>query len=149
MNELSRVSEYVIERFRTNPLVYTISFEKTSEMDYNKENIYPLVNIDILNSIINEFEIIISYKISILNDRNVDSKIISDKHFGTNFIDNLNECHTIANKFINELKLSNNYLDIEVISLSNIEFIKLYNGQLDGLNFSISLSIDNKIDGCL
>ena len=49
-NELYTVTQFLIDEFNLNPIVNTISFEKTTEIDFNKENIYPLVNIDLVNA---------------------------------------------------------------------------------------------------
>ena len=148
MNELSIVSNFTINKFKTNPLVNTISFEKTVEMDYNKENIYPLVNIDLTDSVVTDNEISLNYTITVVEDRNVEAVLNNDKQFGSNMIDNLNECHTIAVKFINELNKQNNSQGIELTQLSTIRFLKLYSGNLDGARFNITLSIENGITAC-
>ena len=148
MNTLSTVSNYTIEQFQSNTLVNTISFEKTSDMDVNKENIYPLVNIDLVNSTVTENEISVYYTITIVEDRNIEPVLNNDKLFGSNLIDNLNECHTIAVKFINELNRQNNDLGIELTQLSTLNFLKLYGGVLDGVRFNVTLSIENDISSC-
>lgn len=148
MNELSIVSNFTVDKFKSNPLVNTLAFEKTAEMDYNKENIYPLVNIDIVNSTVTDHEISILYTITIVQDRDIEPVLNNDKLFGSNLIDNLNECHTIAVKFINELKKQNNDFDIEMTQLSNLNFLKLYNGTLDGVRFSMTLAIENTVTSC-
>lgn len=148
MNELSIVSDFTIAKFKENPLVNTIAFEKTAEMDYNKENLYPLVNIDMVNSVVTDQEIAINYTITVVEDRDVDNELNNDKIYGSNMIDNLNECHTIAVKFINEVRKQNNEYSIEMSNLTTLTFLKLYNGNLDGVRFSITLTIENGITSC-
>jgi hypothetical protein len=46
MNEIQIVYDWLIDHFSTNELVNTVSIVPTIELDQNKENIYPLVNID-------------------------------------------------------------------------------------------------------
>ena len=48
--EISIVTKYVIDKFKENPLTNTIVIGKSSEIDTNKSNIYPLVNIDIIQA---------------------------------------------------------------------------------------------------
>lgn len=148
MNELSIVSDFTIDKFKSNPLVNTIAFEKTVEMDYNKENLYPLVNIDMTNSVVTDQEIGVNYIITIVEARDVDNELNNDKIYGSNMIDNLNECHTIAVKFINEIRKQNNDYSIEMTNLSSITFLKLYEGVLDGVRFTMTLNIENGITSC-
>ena len=148
MNELSIVSDFTINKFKSNPLVNTIAFEKTVEMDYNKENLYPLVNIDMVNSVVTDQEIGVNYIITIVEARDVDNELNNDKIYGTNMIDNLNECHTIAVKFVNEIRKQNNDYSIEMTNLSSITFLKLYEGVLDGVRFTMTLNIENGVTSC-
>lgn len=148
MNELSIVSDFTINKFKSNPLVNTIAFEKTVEMDYNKENLYPLVNIDMINSVVTDQEIGVNYIITIVEARDVDNELNNDKIYGSNMIDNLNECHTIAVKFINEIRKQNNDYSIEMTNLSSITFLKLYEGVLDGVRFTMTLNIENGVTSC-
>ena len=52
MNEISILNNWIISEFDKNNLVNTISIVPTIQMDANKENVYPLVNIDMLSSTI-------------------------------------------------------------------------------------------------
>lgn len=146
MNELSLLNDFVIERFDLNPLVNTITIVPTIDIDANKENIYPLVNIDMVNTDIQTDAILVNYTITIVQQRElksqkIDSKLLND----SNYLDNMNECHTIASKFINYLTWKNNDLVIEIQSQSDLKPLKNW-GQagLDGFRFDIELSIHNK-----
>lgn len=143
MSEISKVTDYTINQFDANELVNTITFEKTAELDYNKENIYPLVNIDIVSSVPIGETVNIDYTITILQARNIENVLNNDKLFGSNLIDNLNETHAIALSYLNALRTQNNSDGIEINTLSNITFLKNYKGALDGCQFDITLSIDN------
>lgn len=150
MNHISRISQYIVDQFSGNPLTNTITFEKTQEMDYNKSNIYPLVNIDIINSTIIDNLINVNYTFTIVSGRDFDNKLNNDKLFGTNLIDNLNECHTIGVKFINYFTRLNNLEDIDVDISTNPElrFIKLKDGALDGVQFNMTFTVENDISAC-
>lgn len=151
--EISRTTEYLINKFKENPLTNTIVIGKESEIDHNKSNIYPLVNIDIVQS-----EIIdltgsithrINYNINILQQRDLPSKLnLDNKLLNTNMVDNLNETYVIATKAINNIRSYHNDLDIEVYSVTPIQMVK-YSGTnlLDGVYFNIVLEIPDST-GC-
>ncbi len=145
MTELSTVSIFLIEKFKSQPLVNTITFEKTNEIDTNKNNIYPLVNIDIVDSDPIGNILTFNYNITILQQRDIDNEINNDKILDKdNMIDNLNECYAIATRCINNIDHNENDYDIEISRRSNITLLKDYATQkLDGVRFNISLSIQN------
>ena len=145
MTELSTVSIFLIEKFKSQPLVNTITFEKTGEIDTNKNNIYPLVNIDIVDSDPIGNILTFNYNITILQQRDIDNEINNDKILDKdNMIDNLNECYAIATRCINNIDHNENDYDIEISRRSNISLLKDYATQkLDGVRFNISLSIKN------
>ncbi len=150
MNHISRISQYIVDQFEMNPLVNTIAFEKTSEMDYNKSNIYPLVNIDIINSRIEDNLIHINYTFTIVEGRDVDNESNNDKLFGSNLIDNLNETHAIGLKFINYFTNLNNQqeIDIDIDTNPELRFVKLKDGALDGVQFDMEFTMDNDMASC-
>lgn len=150
MNEFSIVNKYIIDHFDNDNLVNTISIVPTFEMDANKENIYPLVNVDLRGSDIQEQAIIFSFRITIVNQRDIrpikiDSKLLSN----TNYEHNINETHSIATRFTNVLTGQNNIDNIEMQSLTNISVKTNWgiNG-LDGVQFDIELSVPNKGKSC-
>lgn len=150
MNEFSIVNKYIIEHFESDNLVNTISIVPTFEMDANKENIYPLVNLDLRGSDIQQQAIILSFRITIVQQRDVrpiktDSKLLSN----TNYEHNINETHSIATRFINVLTGQNNIENIEMQSLTDITILKNWNTNgLDGVQFDVELSVPNKGKSC-
>jgi hypothetical protein len=146
MNEITILNDFIIDKFDENPLVNTITILPTIDMDANKENIYPLVNIDMGDSDILEDAIIVSYKISVVQQRDVANKKTNSKLLDdTNYLDNMNETHSICAKFINYLRWQNNDENINIQEVSKIRPLKNKgkNG-LDGYEFDIDLSIHNK-----
>ena len=141
MNEISKVSYFVVDKFKSNPLVNTISFEKTVEMDFNKENIYPLVNPEGENTVV-------KYILTAVQERDVNNEHNNDKLFGSNLIDNLNETHQILSKFIKEVSYQHNQYDIDVNAVTNINFLKNFRGAVDGSQVEIELLITNDISAC-
>ena len=149
MNEISTLYNFVIELFKANKLVNTISILDTELMDLNKENIYPLVNIDLTNTEVLNDVIIGKFTITIVQARDIyptvtDSKLLSN----TNYIDNINETHFIATKFINYITRQNNDFNIELDNLADITILKEWRTVLDGVQFDIDLIIPNLGQSC-
>ena len=146
MNELTLLNNFVIDRFDNNPLVNTISIVPTFDLDFNKENIYPLVNIDMTDIDIQTDAFVVTYKITILQQRDIkpiktNSKLLND----SNYLDNMNETNSIAADFINYLRWKNNDLVVEIQNLSTLTPLENYKGNgLDGVQFDIDLSIYNR-----
>lgn len=149
MNTVSKISNYVINSFDEDILKNTITFNKTSEIDWDKTNIYPLVNIDILGSNVTESEIVMSYTITIADQRDTVNYLDNDKIYGSNLIDNLNETHAIAVRFINKLNNKQNDDNITIDNITNLNFLKLSaHNNIDGVRFTVALSIYNNIPSC-
>jgi len=145
MNEYSIINDFVIAHFDNDVLVNTITDVPTLDMDANKENIYPLVNIDLTSNDVQIDAVVLSYKITVVKIRDVypnatDSKLRKD----TNYQDNLNEAHTICAAFINRLKWIHNEGNIEIQELSTLTPLKNWRGGLDGFQFDVDLSTFNK-----
>lgn len=147
-NGITKVVDYLVELLNADPLVNTISDKKTTEIDYAKDNIYPLVNLDLRESVVNPNTLVFSFIITVLEQRDIDNTLNNDKVYSSNMFDNLNECHSICVRLINILRKSNKY-DINVDSVSNITMLKLATTKLtDGCRFTINLSISNDITSC-
>ena len=143
MNELAFVTQFIIDEFKLNILVNTITFEKSSDIDLNKENIYPLVNIDIIESTYGDQVLTFNYIITILQQRDTEPKLTDNKIFGSNLIDNLNECNSIAVKFLTSVRNTND-TNIDFIEISVIEMIKYeYGNLLDGVKFTLTAEYPN------
>ncbi len=149
-NEISKLNKFIEDLYNADNLVNTISIVPTNEIDLNKENVYPLVNFDMINTFIEEQVVIGVFTMTILQQRDkrpvkTDSKLLED----TNYIDNINETHTIALRFINVIEKQNNVELIEIDALTTISILKLWRaGSLDGVQFTINLSIPNRGDSC-
>ena len=126
------------------PLVNTISLRDDDVVDTEKENIYPLVNIRLLDSpaptdSTREY----TYAIEVLNQRDdtkvaKTSKLLTD----TNYIDNINICDTIANNFVLELLKDHNDFNVFLTddSVSDFEPVKKdERNMLDGVKFELTL----------
>jgi hypothetical protein len=149
MAEISKVYKFLIDQFGANDLVHTITTVDTKHIDKNIENIYPLVNLDLLDTEIEEQLVICNFKISILQQRDTRPVNYSDKMIGqNNLIDNLNETHSVATRFIKVLDNNNNSDNIELVSMTKLDKITGNRNNLDGFEFEISLSIPNEGLSC-
>jgi len=150
MNEVSKMYDFLIGLFQSNDLVNTISLVNTMDIDSNKENIYPLVNLDLRETETQDQAIVFSFRITILQQRDIkpikiDSKLLRN----TNYVDNLNETHSILNKVINYLIRQNNDYDIEIVQQGTNKILKEWGlSNLDGLQLDIDLAIPNEGSSC-
>ena len=150
MNESSLIYNWIVEQFQSNELVNTISIVPTAVIDTNKENIYPLVNIDLIDIETESDYLTYNFNITVIQQRDIkpikiDSKLMTN----TNYIDNINETVSIANRFINVVEKQNNDSNIELQSLSRLKVLKEWGtGVCDGVRFDISLSIPNMGTSC-
>jgi hypothetical protein len=150
MNEIQIVYDWLIDHFNSNDLVNTVSILPTSEMDQNKENIYPLVNLDFINKETDEQVITTTFKITVIQQRDsqpikTDSKLLLD----TNYLDNVNETANITTRFFNVLAKQNNVFNIELESNTTEKPLRNWGiNSCDGFQFEVTLSIPNNGTSC-
>jgi len=150
MNEVSKMYDFLIGLFQSNDLVNTISLVNTLDIDSNKENIYPLVNLDLRETETQDQAIIFSFRITVVQQRDIKPiKIDSKLLINTNYVDNLNETHSILNKVINYLVRQNNDYDIEIVQQGINKILKEFGlSNLDGVQIDIDLAIPNEGSSC-
>jgi len=142
-NQVSKLLNHIVSVFDANPLVHTIIFKDDDVVDVEKENVYPLVSMRILNSIKSSDLVTINIEFEILNQRDklpiaTPNKLMLD----TNYIDNLNICDSIGNEFILEITKSHNDLDINTEEYSIFEYVrKDERNCLDGVKFDVTFSM--------
>jgi hypothetical protein len=145
-NQASKLLTFIVETFDTMPLVNTIVFKDDDVLDVEKENVYPLVSIQLLTSpapLLDLREFRLAFEI--LNQRDdtkkpTPSKLLSD----VNYIDNIGICDSIANNFIMEILKTHNDLSITIVddSISDFEMIRRDERNcLDGIKFECTFSM--------
>jgi hypothetical protein len=141
-----KVTTLLRDRLQSNQDVNTVTFGVMSESDFQKKNIYPLVNImptnaSLDNANVNSFD----FEISAVDQRDLSDDEIKDKFLSNdNSIDNLNLCHAILNDLVTYLRNLYNDDGIELITASNMT--PLYMDGLnimDGWTLTITLEIPN------
>ncbi len=142
--ELYNATKKIIQIFNDNPLVNTITTEDSSNIDYNKANVYPLVNIELLTSTPNEIVQTFDYEIIVIQQQNIVKDLNANKYDNNNTLDNHNECNQILMNFLNTIR-KEQYMNL----VSTSTFNYLYNGGhngVDGVQVFISVEVfnDNK-----
>jgi predicted nucleic-acid-binding protein len=149
MNELNKINTYLISWFQADELVNTVTTLTDDLIDTNKETIYPLVNLEYINTDVLEDVVLVLYRIKCMDQEDVyttptDSKLL----INTNHQDIMNETFNVCQSFINSFRQYNDD-NIEIQNktvLTPIKFEKL-NG-LSGHSFDIVLSIPNIGTSC-
>ena len=142
-NKTAQLLNFIVEKFEAMPLVNTIVFKDDDVLDVEKENIYPLVSLVLLESIKETDNIQTRMSFEILNQRDVTnkptpSKLMSD----VNYIDNIGICDSIGNNFVMEIWKSHNDLDINVLEYTPFEYVKKdERNNLDGVKFEVTFSM--------
>lgn len=150
MNEIQIVYDWLINHFSNSDLVHTISILPTTELDQNKENIYPLVNLDFLNKETLPDVILATFKITVIQQRDTqpiktDSKLLTN----VNYLDNVNETANICTRLLNVLTGQNNEFNIELEGSTNEKPLRNWGiNSCDGFQFEVTLSIPNMGKSC-
>lgn len=145
-NKISQLLTHIVSIYDAIPLVNTIVFKDDDVLDVEKENVYPLVSIQLLTY---PFAVDdnrrFALRFEILNQRDdkkvaTPSKLMSD----TNYIDNIGICDSIANNFVLEILKTHNDLDINIIDDGVSEFEPIRKDErncLDGVRFEVTFSM--------
>jgi hypothetical protein len=150
MNEIQITYDWLIAHFKNSDLVNTVSILPSSELDQNKENIYPLVNIDFLGKGTETQVLELTFKITVIQQRDsqpikTDSKLLVD----TNYLDNVNETGNICTRFFNVLTGQNNAFNIELESRTTEKPLRNWGiNSCDGFQFEVTLTVPNMGASC-
>ena len=145
-NKQSVLLNHIVSIYDAMPLVNTIVFKDDDVLDVEKENVYPLVSIQLLTSPAPFYEHReYSLRFEILNQRDdrkvaTPSKLMSD----TNYIDNVGICDSIGNDFLMEILKTHNDFDINIVDDGVSEFEPIRKDErncLDGVRFEVTFSM--------
>lgn len=143
-NQASVLLNFIIKKLQDDPLVNTIVFKDDNVVDVEKENIYPLVSLQLLQSpspFLDQRQYRLSFEI--FNQRDdtkiaTPSKLLAD----TNYIDNVGITDSIGNNFVMEIQKTHNEFDINIVEVSNfIPIRKDERNNLDGWKFEVLFSM--------
>lgn len=152
------VIEYLKGVFESNPAVKTIAHGVSNDIDLEKKNMYPLVHIQWQNMELDGQGINYTFDIHVLRLRD-QTKAINNVVWQANQseINNYSICSDIAIKAITTLRNTNNDITmpdgfintLELVSTTSPEAVTLeYMNMLDGVNFQLTVQVNNTIGGC-
>jgi hypothetical protein len=149
-NAISNCLELLVGYLQQDIDVNTITiFQTDDDIDFNKKNIYNLVNIGIVSS---NFETkTIGFEVLFITQRDEVKTTITNKLEGNdNRVDNIQTAHSVLNNLVKKLRLLNNDYDIQFISATEPQiFFKAYTNGMDGMTIEIVLQYpDNNTNVC-
>lgn len=149
-NAVSNCLELLVGYLNSDIDVNTITiFNTDDDIDFNKKNIYNLVNIGIVSS--NFENKTIGFEILFITQRDDVKTTITNKLEGNdNRVDNIQTAHSVMNNLVKKLRLLNNDFDIQYISSTEPQiFFKAYTNGMDGMTIEIVLQYpDNDTNVC-
>jgi len=142
---INAITLYVIERFKSDEMVNTITLNDRSIVDTKKENIYTLVAINFIDKVDTNDLYNYNFTIHVLQQRDSNRKLKPSKLMeDSNYIDNLADTESICNKFINYIRRMEIDLPLTIENLSSIRSLSEYGvANLDGFVFDITLGLPN------
>jgi hypothetical protein len=149
-NAVNNCLELLVGYLNEDIDVNTITiFQTDDDIDFNKKNIYNLVNIGIVSS---NFESkTIGFEVLFITQRDDVKTTITNKLEGNdNRVDNIQTAHSVMNNLLKKLRLLNNDFDIQFISATEPQiFFKAYTNGMDGMTIEIVLQYpDNDTNVC-
>lgn len=149
-NALNKCIELIVSILDADSDVNTITLmEDEDSIDFDKKNIYNLVNVNLIS--INFDEKTIGFEVTALAQRDEVKTTITNKLLGNdNRIDNFQSVHSILNNLIKSLRLNRNEYDIDYVSSSEpVIFKKAFTNGLDGMTVDVVLNYpDNNTTVC-
>lgn len=142
---INKILNYIVDRFRKDELVNTITFNDLSVVDVAKNNLYPIVAINFQNRRESDNLFLYDFRIYVLQQRNIEKFIETSKLMeDTNFIDNLAECESIITNFLNYITRLDITSNVNVAEQPQLNMVANYGSNgLDGFNFNLTLSYPN------
>ncbi len=149
-NAISNCLELLVGYLQSDIDVNTITiFHTDDDIDFNKKNIYNLVNIGIVSS--NFENKTIGFEVLFITQRDDVKTTITNKLNGNdNRVDNIQTAHSVMNNLVKKLRLLNNEFNIQYVSSTEPQiFFKAYTNGMDGMTIEVVLQYpDNETDVC-
>jgi hypothetical protein len=149
-NAVSNCIELLVGYLNDDVDVNTITiFNDETDIDFDKKNIYNLVNINIVSANFETKQI--GFEILFITQRDDVKTTITNKLLGNdNRVVNIQVAHSVLNNLVKKLRLLNNDYDINFISATEPQiFFKAYTNGMDGMTIDIVLDYpDNDTNVC-
>lgn len=139
---VSEITEIIRDYSLETELVNTVTYSNEFDIDIAKTNIYPLVNIEVINYVNLVSVIEYNIKINVLSNRAVNKEQYNDKLYGDNKVDNYNTAQLIFNEVYQKMVMDYRF---EFNVNPSVRFIsKAYANMLDGIE--VYLVVQTEID---
>ena len=152
MNHYSELLRYLKELASADDFINTVTQGDTSEFDLDKGNIFPLLNIDVLNAGFSTGQMIsFDVEIACMDIRDTNKESIKDKFWKQdNEIDNLNEMLASLNRIWFKMLQDITEQNIKVDDSASLQQVTEWNTNLvDGWLMTFTINIpNNKISLC-
>jgi len=144
LNQYSELLNYIKQLGDADIFVNTIT--QGEDIDLNKGNIFPLLNVDIISaSFTNGQTVIFNIEISCLDIRDINKEVVADKFYlNDNLIDNMNETLATLNRLW--LIMYRDFSDNNITASENPQFeaIKFEDKNLlDGWTLLFDIEVPN------
>lgn len=146
MNQYSELLLYLKQLGEADPFINTIT--KGSQIDLNKANVFPMLNININSgSFTNAASIVFNVELTAVDIRDINKEQINDKFWeNDNEVDNLNETLAVLNRIWTTLKRRFDDNDYSTPDNPGLEAI-IFNDKniLDGWTLTFSVELPNDV----
>lgn len=152
LNNFYKITSFIKTLLTDNEEVSTVVFGRTEDKDLYKKSLYPLVHVNPRSAPLQSSNVtLFSFEIAVMDQRDLSTTTVDyDKYEGQdNLVDNLNTTYSIINRFITELRLTNNadYIELESVSDATPIIFKDHN-LLDGWLITVTLQMPNNLSIC-
>lgn len=136
---LYELSHTLISMLKQNDIINTITTVPTTEIDNFELTVYPLVNLELTDSVPGDYTQTFNFEIQLLQQAEILKTTTEYKWDNTNLIDNYNELNHVAYSFIQHIKMTK---DINLVFNPSFFYMKNVgiNG-LDGIRFTLTVEV--------
>lgn len=115
MREFYKAVQLLKDTLESDPFVNTIKHGLRSTTDVEKQNIFPLAHLQVINSSVQQGYVSFTFEVACVDVRMVSNKPTTDKFLSNdNELDNLNTTFAVLNRLITILRNLNNDDAIEL-----------------------------------
>lgn len=147
MNTYNELIKYLKTTFEADSMVSTVTTDGYNDMDNWRKNVYPIVDINVLNEPFTENTAISRYnvEITVADIRDVNKEEVNDKFWrNDNRHDNWNTTHKILKTARGKVKTDNNDSGIELVTATPAErLIFVKENALDGWQQTWTIDVDD------
>jgi len=159
MRNLYNTIDEIVGFLNANPMVNTVTFGELSDVDLNKQTIFPLAHVivnqasfegDRLNSVVMQVTVLI---MDVVDISKKDPRQEPIPYYGTdNLLDVLNQCLAVQNQLASSLSrgsLNTSFYQLQDTSVSSTPFFDRFENNLAGWEATYSIITKNtEVSAC-